>query len=92
MKLRGELLFNEGSLTRIGSSAVFWFKRLIAAAGGGLVRYANEGDFNYNFVNFNVGVQQRLAPGMYGQLGWVQERLYRDNDGDRLLLDDSVQK
>ncbi len=64
--------------------------RLIAAVGGGLVRFADEGDSNYNFLNLNVGVQQRLAKGMYGQLGWVQERLYRDDDGDRLLLDDSI--
>ncbi|AFY36024.1 outer membrane beta-barrel protein [Calothrix sp. PCC 7507] len=64
--------------------------RLIAAAGGGLVRYGDKGDFNYNYLNFNVGVQQRLTKEMYGQLGWYQERLYRDGSGDRLLLDDSV--
>jgi hypothetical protein len=64
--------------------------RLIAAVGGGLVRYADFGDFNYNYLNLNVGVQQRLTTGMYGQIGWVQERLYRDGSGDRLLLDDSV--
>jgi Putative beta-barrel porin 2 len=64
--------------------------RLVAAASGGLVRYADQGDFNYNYLNFNVGIQQRIARGMYGQLGWVQERLYRDGSGDRLLLDDSV--
>ncbi|MDJ0737619.1 MAG: outer membrane beta-barrel protein [Nostocaceae cyanobacterium] len=64
--------------------------RLIAAVGGGLVRFADEGDSNYNFLNLNVGVQQRLARGMYGQIGWVQERLYSEDDGDRLLLDDSI--
>jgi Putative beta-barrel porin 2 len=64
--------------------------RLVAAASGGLVRYGDQGDFNYNYLNFNVGIQQRIARGMYGQLGWVQERLYRDGSGDRLLLDDSV--
>lgn len=64
--------------------------RLVAAAGGGLVRYADQGDFNYNYLNFNVGIQQRLTRGMYGQLGWVQERLYRNGSGDRLLLDDSL--
>ncbi|MBW4642537.1 MAG: outer membrane beta-barrel protein [Goleter apudmare HA4340-LM2] len=64
--------------------------RLIAAAGGGLVRYGEQGDFNYNYLNFNVGLQQRLTKEMYGQLGWYQERLYRNGSGDRLLLDDSV--
>ncbi|PZO49072.1 outer membrane beta-barrel protein [Phormidesmis priestleyi] len=65
--------------------------RLIASAGGGLVRFANQGDSNYNLLNFNVAVQQRIAPGTYGQLGWVQENLYRADSGDRLLQDNSVQ-
>ncbi|MCY7276154.1 MAG: outer membrane beta-barrel protein [Phormidesmis sp. CAN_BIN44] len=65
--------------------------RLIASAGGGLVRFANRGDSNYNLLNFNVAVQQRIAPGTYSQLGWVQENLYRSGTGDRLLQDNSVQ-
>ncbi len=65
--------------------------RLIAAAGGGLVRFANRGDSDYNLLNFNVAVQQRIAPGTYGQLGWVQENLYRSGSGDRLLQDNSLQ-
>jgi hypothetical protein len=73
--------------------------RLIAAVGGGLARYGDKGDFNYNYLNFNVGIQQRLTKEIYGQLGWYQERLYRDGSGDsealpptadRLLLDDSL--
>ncbi len=64
--------------------------RLIAAAGGGLVRYGDKSDFNYNYLSFNVGVQQRLTQQMYTQLGWYQERLYRNGSGDRLLLDDSL--
>ena len=65
--------------------------RLIASAGGGLVRFANQADSNYNLLNFNLAVQQRIAPGTYGQLGWVQENLYREGSGDRLLQDNSVQ-
>ena len=65
--------------------------RLIASAGGGLVRFANQGDSNYNLLNFNIAVQQRIAPGTYGQLGWVQENLYRQGSGDRLLQDNSIQ-
>lgn len=64
--------------------------RLIATAGGGLARFATEGESDYNFLNFSVGVQQRITRKMYAQLGWVQDRIYRDDDGDRLLLDDSV--
>jgi hypothetical protein len=64
--------------------------RLIAAASGGLVRFAGEEDFNYNRLDFNVGVQQRLAAGMYAQLGWRNEQLYRSEDGDRLLRSNAV--
>ncbi|BAZ39548.1 hypothetical protein NIES4101_55020 [Calothrix sp. NIES-4101] len=64
--------------------------RLVASATGGLTRFATKDDFNYNFLSFNAGVQQRLAPGMYAQLGWVQDRLYNQDRGDRILLDDSV--
>lgn len=64
--------------------------RLIAAASGGLVRFANEGDFNYNRLDFRVGIQQRLAPGMYAQLGWENDQLYRSNNGDRLLRSNAV--
>ena len=64
--------------------------RLIATAGGGFARFATEGDSNYNFANFSVGVQQKIAKKMYAQLGWGQDIIYRDDDGDRVLLDDSV--
>lgn len=64
--------------------------RLVASATGGLTRFATKGEFNYNFLSFNAGIQQRIAPGMYGQLGWVQDRLYNQNNSDRILLDDSV--
>jgi hypothetical protein len=64
--------------------------RLIASAGGGAIRFATEGDFNYNILNFNVGIQQRLTSQMYAQLGWVNEQLYRDGSGQRLLLDNAV--
>ena len=64
--------------------------RLVAGAGGGAIRFATEGDFNYNVLNFNVGIQQRLTSQMYAQLGWVNEQLYRDGSGQRLLLDNAV--
>ncbi len=64
--------------------------RLIAAATGGLGRFAEEDALNYNFLNFNVGIQQRLAAGTYGQIGWVQDRLYRQDGGDLSLLSNSI--
>jgi Putative beta-barrel porin 2 len=64
--------------------------RFVASATGGLTRFATKDEFNYNFLTFNAGIQQRIAPGMYGQLGWVQDRLYNQDNGDRILVDDSV--
>lgn len=64
--------------------------RLIASAEGGLVRFANKDDFDYNYLDFNVAIQQRIAPGMYAQLGWVNDQLYRADDGDRLLRSNAV--
>lgn len=64
--------------------------RLIASAEGGLVRFATEHDFDYNYLDFNVAIQQRIAPGMYAQLGWVNDQLYRADDGDRLLSSNAV--
>ncbi len=85
----GDTVFINGA-TLLATPKLGEDTRLVAAVGGGLVRYADNGDFNYNYLNFNVGVQQKLTREMYGQLGWVQERLYRNGSGDRLLLDDSV--
>ncbi len=65
--------------------------RLIASAGGGMTHFATQGDLNYNFVNYNVAVQQRIAPGTYGQLGWVQDTLYRNENGRRLVQENGVQ-
>ena len=65
--------------------------RLIASVGGGLLRFANSGDANYNTLSFSGAVQQRLAAGTYGQLGWAQDNLYRPGGGQRLLRDNSVQ-
>jgi Putative beta-barrel porin 2 len=61
--------------------------RLVFGVSGGLTSFATKVDYEYNYLNFNAAIQQRLAPGMYGQLGWVQDRLYDDG---RILLDDSI--
>lgn len=65
--------------------------RLIAAAGGGITRFASEGASNYNFISYNLAVQQRLAPGTFGQLGWAQDSLYQNSDRRRLNRDNAVQ-
>lgn len=64
--------------------------RLMATAEGGLIRYLDEGDANSNFLNFNVGIQQRLNGKMFGQMGWGHSQLYRNGDGDRLLFSNAA--
>jgi hypothetical protein len=61
--------------------------RLVATVGGGLVRYADRDESNYNLVSWSLGVQQRLSSGMYAQLGGGQDYLYRAESGSRLLRD-----
>ncbi len=61
--------------------------RLVATVGGGLVRYADRDESNYNLVTWNLGVQQRLSPGMYAQFGGGQDYLYQPGSGTRLLRD-----
>lgn len=65
--------------------------RLIALAGGGIARFASEGDSNYNIEQYNIAIQQKLAPGTFGQLGWVQDTLRRPGSGDLLTRDNAVQ-
>lgn len=64
--------------------------RLIATAGGGLTQFATEGDNNYSSLGLSVGVQQRLAPSTYAQLGWIHDQLFDTGEGDRLLTDNSA--
>jgi hypothetical protein len=64
--------------------------RLIATAGGGLTRFANEGGNNYNSLGFSLAVQQRLTPTTYAQVGWVQDQLFDTGSGDRTLMDNSA--
>ncbi|MEL7141709.1 MAG: hypothetical protein AAGL08_05750 [Cyanobacteria bacterium J06573_11] len=64
--------------------------RLIATAGGGLTRFANEGENNYNSLGISIGVQQRFSDTTYGQLGWVNDQLYSIATGENALSDNSA--
>ncbi len=58
---------------------------------GYLIRYLDQSEYNYNQVRFNLNLQQRFTPQMYGEIGWSNQQLFyaRDNnnfdDGDRFL-------
>lgn len=86
---KGDLVF-VNSLLLLATPQLSSQTRLIAGIEGGLVRFAEQGEANYNLLRFSAGVQQQLAPGMIGQLSWVQDRIYEADDRDRLLLQDTA--
>ncbi|MBD2311811.1 outer membrane beta-barrel protein [Desertifilum sp. FACHB-1129] len=86
---RSDLVF-VNSLLLVATPQLGPQTRLVAGIEGGLVRFANEGEMNYNLVRFTAGIQQQLASRMYGQLSWVQDRVYQADDGDRFLLQDTA--
>jgi hypothetical protein len=70
------------------------------AIDGNLIRYANQGKYNYNQVRLNVGLYQQLTSRMYGEIGWSNQQLFYAKDlnlignefdaGDRFLNEHSV--
>ena len=85
----GDIVFTNGAtllLTpKLGEST-----RLIATAGGGLTRFATEGENNYNSLDLSVGVQQRFTETTYGQIGWVNNQLYNVDTGEHTLSENSA--
>ncbi|MEL7329410.1 MAG: hypothetical protein AAGJ69_06155 [Cyanobacteria bacterium J06559_1] len=64
--------------------------RLVATAGGGLTRFATEGENNYNSLDFSAGVQHRFSDTTYGQIGWVNSQLYNVATGEHTLSENSA--
>lgn len=85
----GDIVFVNGA-TLLVTPKLGPTTRLIATAGGGLTRFATEGDNNYNSLDFSLGIQQRFDEKTYGQIGWVNNQLYSLETGDRTLSDNSI--
>ena len=85
----GDIVFVNGA-TLLVTPKLGPTTRLIATAGGGLTRFATEGENNYNSLDFSLGVQQRLSERTYAQIGWVNNQLYSLETGDRTLSDNSA--
>ena len=64
--------------------------RLITGLGGGFVRFADDGEANYNFLNLNLSAQQKLGQRTYAEMGVLWDQLYDASDSDRLLSDVSL--
>ncbi|MDX2097525.1 MAG: hypothetical protein SFW36_07080 [Leptolyngbyaceae cyanobacterium bins.59] len=62
----------------------------VASASGNVIRYFNQSQFSYNELLFTGGVYQQLSPRMYGQLSWVNQRLFTVESGEQFLDDHSI--
>ncbi|MGB7444825.1 MAG: hypothetical protein WA919_27470 [Coleofasciculaceae cyanobacterium] len=63
---------------------------LVAAAGGNVIRYGEESQFDYDELRLALGIRQQFTPKMYGELGWSNRQLFEEDDGDRFLNDHSL--
>lgn len=64
--------------------------RLVASAGAGVTRFPGDGDFNYDALDFSVGVQHQLTRDMYGRIAWDNRQLYRTGSGENLASTNAV--
>ncbi len=64
--------------------------RLVASVGGGLFRYAQQDASDYNQITWDLGIQQKLSPGLYLQVGGGQDRLYQSGSGTQLLRENAL--
>lgn len=58
---------------------------LYAIAETNLARYENFESVNYNEIELQLGVRQRLRPRTYAQIGWRNQRLYSPGFRDKLF-------
>lgn len=63
---------------------------LLASVGGNINRYGELSVYDYDELNFNLGIRQKLGSRTYGQLGWSNRQLFSQNSGDRFLNDHSL--
>ena len=58
---------------------------LYAISETNIARYDNISNINYNEVQLQVGVRQRLRPRTFAQIGWRNQRLYSPGYRDKLF-------
>ncbi len=63
---------------------------LVTAVEGNLVRYGTLADLDYDELRFQVGIRRFLTSRMYGEVGWLNQRLYSAVTGDRFLDDHAI--
>lgn len=63
---------------------------IIAAIDGSLIRYIEQSESNYNQLRFRAGIRQRFSPQMFGEVGWINQQLFRLESGDRFLDENAL--
>ncbi|AFZ18263.1 hypothetical protein [Allocoleopsis franciscana] len=63
---------------------------LLAAVGGNINRYGELSVYDYDELNFNLGLRQKIGSRSYGEVGWSNRQLFSQNSGDRFLNDHSL--
>lgn len=76
-------------LTLWATSALGSKTALLTAIDGSLIRYLDQTEFNYNQLRFRATIRQQLAPRMYGEFGFNNQKLFRAENGNRFLNEDS---
>ena len=61
-----------------------------ASVGGNIFRYSNQAQYDYNQLNFSLGIRQQLGSRTYGEVGWSNRQLFSQDSGDRFLNDHSL--
>ncbi|MBW4639714.1 MAG: outer membrane beta-barrel protein [Gloeocapsa sp. UFS-A4-WI-NPMV-4B04] len=76
-------------LTFWATSALGPKTALVTAVDGSLIRYLDQTEFNYNQLRFRASIRQQLAPRMYGEFGFNNQKLFRAESGARFLNENS---
>ncbi len=63
---------------------------LYAIADAGLIRYESFPSINYNEVELQFGIRQRLLPRTYAQIGWRNQRLFSPGDRENLFTANTI--
>ena len=77
-------------LTLLATPALGPNTNLLASVGGNINRYGELSVYDYDELNFNLGIRQKIGSRTYGQLGWSNRQLFSQDSGDRFLNDHSL--
>lgn len=77
-------------LTLLATPALGPETTLLAAVGGNINRYGELSVYDYDELNFNLGIRQKINSRTYGEVGWSNRQLFSQDSGDRFLNDHSL--